>query len=199
MIMSLSKEQMKKLRQVITENLRIQKAGAKPVQYIDVHNALNDICQALSSRNAGLIADKLTDRIENNIPDLCEQIDTFIEQLDKTKREDVISNLCDIFVPESALRDEDLRSVLCLTMHGSKGLTKKTVVMPGLEDSWLPGNASENDMHEKKRLFYVAITRATNQVLITYPKTRQKGDPLNYPIHGRSQPSRFISQSGIFE
>lgn len=36
-------EQINKLRNVITENLRIQKAGAKPVQYIDVHNALNDI------------------------------------------------------------------------------------------------------------------------------------------------------------
>jgi len=35
---------MAKLRQVITENLRIQQAGAKPVQYIDVHNALSDIC-----------------------------------------------------------------------------------------------------------------------------------------------------------
>ena len=161
--------------------------------------AFIDLCRALSSQNAGLIADKLADHIENNIPDLCEQIDTFIEQLDQIKREDAISDLCDIFVPESALQPENLRSVLCLTMHGSKGLTKKTVVMPGLEDSWLPGNASEeNDMNEKKRLFYVAITRATDQVLITYPKTRQKGDPLNYSTDGRGQPSRFISQSGIF-
>jgi len=166
---------------------------------ISAGKAFIDLCRALSSQNAGMIADKLTDRIENNIPDLCEQIDTFIEQLDRTKQEDAISNLCDIFVPESALQPEDLRSVLCLTMHGSKGLTKKTVIMPGLEDSWLPGNASESDMHEKKRLFYVAITRATDQVLITYPKTRPKGDPLNYHIHGRSQPSRFISQSGISE
>lgn len=42
--MSLSNDKMAKLRQVITENLRIQRAGAKPVQYIDVHNALSDIC-----------------------------------------------------------------------------------------------------------------------------------------------------------
>jgi hypothetical protein len=41
--MSLSTDQMAKLRRVITENLRIQKAGAEPVPYIDVHNALSDI------------------------------------------------------------------------------------------------------------------------------------------------------------
>jgi predicted AAA+ superfamily ATPase len=43
MTMSLKKVQMAKLRQVITENLRIQRAGAKPVPYIDVANALSDI------------------------------------------------------------------------------------------------------------------------------------------------------------
>lgn len=41
--MSLKKDQIAELRRVITENLRIQREGAKPVQYIDVHNALNDI------------------------------------------------------------------------------------------------------------------------------------------------------------
>src|SRR6266545_6577911 len=33
-----------KLRQVINENLRVQRGGAKPVPYIDTTNALTDIC-----------------------------------------------------------------------------------------------------------------------------------------------------------
>lgn len=41
--MSLSNDQISKLRKVITENLRVQRAGAQPVPYIDVYNALSDI------------------------------------------------------------------------------------------------------------------------------------------------------------
>jgi energy-coupling factor transporter ATP-binding protein EcfA2 len=36
-------ESLKKLRQVITENLRVQRAGAEPIQYIDVTHALDDV------------------------------------------------------------------------------------------------------------------------------------------------------------
>lgn len=42
--MSVTKEQRQSLRKVINENLRIQRGGADPVPYIDVSNALNDIC-----------------------------------------------------------------------------------------------------------------------------------------------------------
>jgi len=157
------------------------------------------LCQALSSRDVDLIVGKLAERLAVEISVLCEEIDTFIQQLDQSTQEDAINTLCDTLVPESALLPEDPRAVLCLTMHGSKGLTKRTVVMPGLEDAWLPGDASENDMDEKERLFYVALTRATDQVLITYPRTRPRGDPLNYDTPGRGLASRFVSQSGIPE
>jgi len=82
-------------------------------------------------------------------------------------------------------------------MHGSKGLTRKTVVMPGLEDAWLPGPAESEDLKEKQRLFYVALTRATDEVLVTFPRTRSRGDPLNYAAPGRGQASRFLAQCGI--
>jgi DNA helicase-2/ATP-dependent DNA helicase PcrA len=156
-----------------------------------------DLCQALSSQEASLIANKLAEHLTIEIPDLCEQIDTFIQQLDQLDQEDAIRNLCDTLIPESAPPPEDPRAVLCLTMHGSKGLTKKTVVMPGLEDAWLPGGVAQDDVDERKRLFYVALTRATDQVLITYPRTRPRGDPLNYDAPGRGQESCFVRQSGI--
>ena len=40
----LPKEKLAALRRVINENLRVQQAGADPVNYIDVSNALSDIC-----------------------------------------------------------------------------------------------------------------------------------------------------------
>ena len=42
--MMLAKEELAALRRVINENLRVQQAGADPVKYIDVSNALSDIC-----------------------------------------------------------------------------------------------------------------------------------------------------------
>ena len=82
-------------------------------------------------------------------------------------------------------------------MHGSKGLTRHTVVMPGLEGAHLPGNARTEEIPERQRLYYVALTRATDHVLITVPKTRARGDPFNFPAPGRGEPSPFVAQSGI--
>jgi DNA helicase-2/ATP-dependent DNA helicase PcrA len=159
--------------------------------------AFCELCEVLSSQDADQIAVIFTEHFGIETPDLCERIDTFIQQLDQSNQEDAIANLCDVLLPESAPPNEDPRAVLCLTMHGSKGLTRKTVVLPGLEDAWLPGSTTEDSIDERKRLFYVALTRATDQVLVTYPRTRARGDPLNYQTPGRGQPSRFIRQSGI--
>ena len=166
---------------------------------VSAARAFCDLCQVLSSQDAGLIADKLAERLAIEISELREQVYAFTQHLDQSTQEDAVNTLCDTLLPESALPPEDPRAVLFLTMHGSKGLTKMTVVMPGLEDAWLPGDAAENDMDEKKRLFYVALTRATDQVLITYPRTRPQRDPLNYGTPGRGRASCFVSQGGIPE
>jgi len=172
-------------------------SGVFPGTVASAARGFCDLCRTFSSQDASLIADKLAEYMGIETPELREQIDTFIQQLDEPNQEDRINTLCETIIPESALTPEDPRAVLFLTMHGSKGLTKKTVVMPGLEDAWLPGNVPESDLDEKKRLFYVALTRATDQVLITYPQTRSRGDPLNYETLGRGEVSRFVVQSDI--
>ena len=82
-------------------------------------------------------------------------------------------------------------------MHGSKGLTKRTVVLPGLEQAWLPGGASGEDLAERQRLFYVAITRATDRILITFPRTRARNDSLNFDAPGRGEASTFVTDAGL--
>jgi hypothetical protein len=42
--MSITENQLQSLRRVINENLRVQRGGAEPIPYIDVSNALSDIC-----------------------------------------------------------------------------------------------------------------------------------------------------------
>lgn len=70
--------------------------------------------------------------------------------------------------------------VQLLTMHSAKGLSKPVVIIPAFEDKWLPGPKDGEFLAEQHRLFYVAVTRTEKALLLTYPKTRAKGDPLNY-------------------
>jgi hypothetical protein len=82
-----------------------------------------------------------------------------------------------------------------LTMHSAKGLSKGIIVMPGLEDKWIPGSSRDADLLEKHRLFYVALTRAEREVHISFPKTRARKDPLNYTPEGTNAgPSRYATR-----
>ena len=154
-------------------------------------------CNSLSSRYPQLIADRIEEWTEIDQPELVNQIDIFLTSLQEIDQETAISDLCDIAIPSTVRPPADPRAVLFLTMHGAKGLTKRTVVMPGLEDAWLPGTSEGAGLEEKRRLFYVALTRATDQVLITYPANRARGDPMNYRAPGRSEVSRFVDESAI--
>jgi superfamily I DNA/RNA helicase len=84
-----------------------------------------------------------------------------------------------------------------MTMHGCKGLTKKFVFIPGLEQCWMPGDATGERLAEQKRLIYVAITRSWDEVVITCPKTRARGDSLNYSKLGRGKLSGVCRLFGI--
>jgi DNA helicase II / ATP-dependent DNA helicase PcrA len=156
-----------------------------------------ELCRTLCSGDPATISIKIAQRFDLEPAEIRPLIEELLNRIGEADQEDLISSICDRAVPESALRVEDPRSVLFLTMHGSKGLTRETVVLPGLEDAWLPGDASGADLDERKRLFYVAITRATDHLLITFPGTRGRGDPLNYRAAGRGQVSRFVRDAGI--
>ena len=153
--------------------------------------------QGLSSRNPLTIADHIEGWTEIEHSELVDLLNVFLISLEERDQEEAISDLCDAALPSTARPPVDLRAVLFLTMHGAKGLTKHTVVMPGLEDAWLPGSSAGAALEERRRLFYVALTRATDHVLITHPANRARGDPLNYSVPGRSEVSRFVDDSGV--
>lgn len=91
--------------------------------------------------------------------------------------------------PEAEESDEDSAPIEVMTMHSSKGLSKELVIIPAFDEKLLPGESSGERLAEMHRLVYVAVTRAKNQVVITFPKTRAKGDPLNYG--GRPEMSSY--------
>lgn len=92
-----------------------------------------------------------------------------------------------------AARSRDTESengVTLITMHNTKGLEFPKVIITGMEEGLFPrSDEDEQEIEEERRLFYVAVTRAQEQVLFTSCRSRR--------IHGRivdTMPSRFLSE-----
>jgi DNA helicase-2/ATP-dependent DNA helicase PcrA len=104
----------------------------------------------------------------------------------------------DTFLAEAALvtdadrLEEGADRVLLLTMHNAKGLEFPAVVVAGLEEGLLPHGGSLDDdakLEEERRLFYVALTRAREEVLLTAAAFRRRWDGA---MGGRI--SRFVDE-----
>jgi DNA helicase II / ATP-dependent DNA helicase PcrA len=89
------------------------------------------------------------------------------------------------FLAESALItdadrvDEAADRVLLLTAHNAKGLEFPVVVVAGLEEGLFPHASSLEDgaeIEEERRLFYVALTRARDRVVLTAAAYRRRFD-----------------------
>jgi len=102
------------------------------------------------------------------------------------------------FLDDSALasdrEDEDLESkqgATLITLHASKGLEFPVVFLVGLEEGVLPHTRSvaEGTKDEERRLFYVGITRAQDNLTITYCATR-----IKYGQQTGCEPSSFICE-----
>ncbi len=91
---------------------------------------------------------------------------------------------------------EDSDRVTMMTLHSAKGLEFGVVFLVGMEQGLLPharavfnDNADPRELEEERRLCYVGITRAREQVFLTYAHRRT--------LHGRSEPtmpSQFLSE-----
>ena len=101
----------------------------------------------------------------------------------------------DLLVQASLYRedkDEDDDKVQLLTMHKSKGLEFKCVIVVGCSETICPHFKALDDpaqIEEERRLMYVAMTRAKDYLFMTYPSTIK--------AQGREQyaaPSRFLKE-----
>ena len=83
-------------------------------------------------------------------------------------------------------------AVVMMTMHSAKGLEFPNVFLVGFEDGLFPGMRAIGDMEEmeeERRLCYVAITRAKQNLTISYAKQR-----MLYGRTNASLPSRFLRE-----
>ena len=88
--------------------------------------------------------------------------------------------------------DESTEAVTLMTMHSAKGLEFDDVFLVGMEEGLFPSKRSiEEDAstEEERRLCYVAITRAKDQLFLTNTKKRTLYGSTSFSL-----PSRFIDE-----
>ncbi|MEQ2009655.1 MAG: UvrD-helicase domain-containing protein [Limisphaerales bacterium] len=138
-------------------------------------------------------SEKNQENAENRIRSLRDLIAT----MDRDGVGKPMSDRLDAFLENITLdseREEEKEAgdaVTLITMHSCKGLEYPHVYVVGLEDGLLPHSRSkvEGTMDEERRLFYVAITRAKRELMISHCGGRKKYGQV-MPCH----PSPFLKE-----
>ena len=133
-------------------------------------------------------------RIEN-VQELLNGIRDFIE--DQKEIVDSNDNLSEFLSTVSLSTDFDLNNpdedkVSLMTLHLSKGLEFRHVFIVGLEEDLFPSALSYNtrsELEEERRLFYVGITRAKDNLYLSYANSRYRWGKLIY-----CEESRFLNE-----
>ena len=88
--------------------------------------------------------------------------------------------------------EESNNKISLMTVHSSKGLEYPYVYVVGMEENIFPSGgslASESEIEEERRLFYVAMTRAKTLLQLSFAQTRMRNGK-----HESNSPSRFIRE-----
>jgi len=133
---------------------------------------------------------------KENIDELISKAATYEESCQDKDEKATLSG----FLEEVALvadidsLDEDQEYVVLMTLHSAKGLEFPRVYLAGMEDGIFPGYMSINagdreELEEERRLCYVGITRAEQELTLTSARRRM--------VHGETQynpMSRFVKE-----
>lgn len=89
---------------------------------------------------------------------------------------------------------ENENAVVLMTLHSAKGLEFPYVFMTGMEEGMFPSYRSitsgdEKDVQEERRLCYVGITRAREELFLTHARSRMQNGQTQY-----NQPARFLME-----
>jgi DNA helicase-2/ATP-dependent DNA helicase PcrA len=98
-----------------------------------------------------------------------------------------IENYDSIIAEQNRQKPKDEDAVNIVTMHASKGLEWKVVVLPDVNEGVVPHKKAitAEEIEEERRMFYVAMTRARENLFIFYIENKEAGNIL---------PSRFIDE-----
>jgi ATP-dependent DNA helicase UvrD/PcrA len=132
-------------------------------------------------------------RVEN-----LEELVNAAQQFDYNDENDEGLNELNLFLTHAALEAGEMQGdahgdcIQLMTLHSAKGLEFPVVFLVGLEEGLFPSQQSVDDagrLEEERRLCYVGMTRAKQQLYLTYAETRRLYGRENY-----ARPSRFLQE-----
>lgn len=160
---------------------------------------------AMVVKESGIVSALFQDRSvegiskQENLQELLKGISEFVELrreegMEQVALSDFLSEVS-LLTDQDNDKDEQANKITMMTVHAAKGLEFKNVFVVGLEEDLFPSQMAKDNpraVEEERRLFYVAITRAEENCVLTYAKSRFR--------NGQSamcSPSRFLKDIDV--
>lgn len=177
--------QLLKMDKGVVEANRIAREAAASMK------SINEVMRFQYGRGEQLAADIDLQRHEVS-RESSAKIQEAIKQLGKTW---TVPDLLLLLNEEKNARHEQGEGVTCCTIHAAKGREWKRVFMVGCDE---PERNSAPTIEEERRLFYVAMTRAKDELQISWSKWRPRyNGPSSYGPPELRVRSRFIKEAGL--
>ena len=138
------------------------------------------------------VEEKKNEYFEEMLADSAEDVEISAGDLPTVTLGDFLENVSLLSAVDMEDDEDSDNKVTLMTVHSSKGLEFPYVFVVGLEENLFPSGgslASENEIEEERRLFYVAMTRAEKAVWLSFASTRMRNGK-----HEANYPSRFIRE-----
>ena len=164
-------------------------------QVLEQSGYLPNLRQRMEEELEGLPISPAGAEIENiqRLLTLAGGYETVADFVDYTTLLTRVDETLDSIIGEANISGNDKNDkVSLMTMHAAKGLEFTVVFVAGLEDGVLPHRNSmegPDGIEEERRLAYVAVTRAKEQLFLTYALVRKQ-----YKNIEANEPSRFLQE-----
>ena len=164
-------------------------------QYYGIQDIIEDVLEVteykeyLNSLNEE--EERTEDRLQN-IDELINKAASYEQTHDEISLSDFLAEIA--LVSDVDSMDDKNERVRLMTIHSAKGLEFENVYLVGMEDGLFPSymtivSDDPSDMEEERRLAYVGITRAKEELTLTYARARMvRGETQYNPV------SRFVRE-----
>ena len=129
-------------------------------------------------RTSAQVLQEIADEIMETAKD-CADVRSFREQLERLSLQ---------MKEQSRKKGQKRNGVALMTMHGEKGLEFRAVFLPSMVEGIVPHEKGMDTVAEERRLFYVAMTRASEKLCLSAILQRYEKE---------RKPSRFLAEMGL--
>ena len=162
-------------------------------EYLEISELIETILETTGylEELAALEQEKAQQKQEN-LDELMNKAADFAEDKEETSLSAFLEEVA--LVADIDSLENDMNYVVLMTLHGAKGLEFPKVYLAGMEDGLFPSYMSissglRDDLEEERRLCYVGITRAMDELVLTAAKMRTVRGEIQY-----NKISRFIEE-----